>query len=306
MSVTSSRDQHDDYWKLEIFHGSVKQMRAWLEGRRYHVGSIKNVGRLQEHISRAKLGIMSCLGFTNDELRDLILAKNIDASRYITKHNRGTREDLILLIDRANSHPSFHRFLRMPPELCNRVYGYYYAEFRDRIYAPSQPPLSRICVKSPLSNSLPMFYATCDFEFRLKRFSSTHKYYSPSRQPMRLSIGDRMMHFLHSTQPEYLAAIRSLRIAVEDLPLTHNGRCNIWCLYHVRISDDGRYVMRPDIPLWSVVLAGNGAGMTDAQARKMTAAVGAVVARVAARLGKDKLRKDDFFDLRAAIEAGCR
>ncbi|KAK5698588.1 hypothetical protein LTR17_023539 [Elasticomyces elasticus] len=77
MSVTSSRDQHDDYWKLEIFQGSVKQMRAWLEGRKYHVDSIKNVGRLQEHISRAKLCIMSCHGFTNDELRDLILAKNI-------------------------------------------------------------------------------------------------------------------------------------------------------------------------------------------------------------------------------------
>ncbi|KAK5740562.1 hypothetical protein LTR17_004599 [Elasticomyces elasticus] len=305
MSVTNSRDQHDDYWKLEIFQGSVKQMRAWLEGRKYHVGSIKNVGRLQEHISRAKLGIMSCHGFTNDELRELILAKNIDASRYITKHNRGTREDLILLIDRANLHPSFHRFLEMPPELRNRVYGYYYADFRDRIYAPSQPPLSRIC-RQLRKECLPMFYATCDFEFRLKRFSATHRYYSPSRQPMRLTIGDRMMHFLHSTQPEHLAAIRNLRIAVEDLSLTHNGYCNIWRLYHVRISDDGRYVVRPDIPLGSVMLAGNGAGMTDVQARKMTAAVGVVVARVAARLGKDKLRKDDFFDLRAAIEAGCR
>ncbi|KAK5127361.1 hypothetical protein LTR85_006700 [Meristemomyces frigidus] len=151
MATTTTTDSHDDYWKLDHHEElTAKQMRALLEEGRYDVGSLWEKDRLRH----------------NEELRHLIKARKIDISNYTEGHRIGQRQDLMDSLDRDDMHPNFHRFMKLPAELRNQIYGYHLADFRKPIYAPSQPPLSTTC-RLIRQEFLPLFYSTCIFEVRL-------------------------------------------------------------------------------------------------------------------------------------------
>ncbi|TKA70254.1 hypothetical protein B0A55_07762 [Friedmanniomyces simplex] len=301
MTFSGTRDNHDDYWKIDLYNGTAKEMRAWLEDRHYQVGAFKEKDRLDQCILRSKLGRISYYKHTNAELRNLIAIRKIDTSAPSMQHYRGnTKEKLLALLDYEDEHPKFERFLQLPPELRNKVYAYHYADFRDRIYAPSQPPLSRIC-RQLRRESLPMFYATCEFELRLQRFSPSYRYSNPRPATFRLTVGDRMLLFLHSTDPKHLAAIRRLHISA-------SWKCpgKVWSLYRVCIGHGGEYTVEADGALASAALVAAARSVTKGVERRMTAAVEMVAAKIAARPVEDKVVKDDFFELRRAIEVGLK
>ncbi|KAK4958077.1 hypothetical protein LTR10_004502 [Elasticomyces elasticus] len=301
MATTRSGEEHDDYWKLTVLPQSAKGMRLWLEERKYHVGSIKSTARLQECVRRAQLGLMSYHKLTNDELRGLITARRIDASGYMTRHNRGTREELLRSLDYEDMHPLFLRFLNLPPELRNRVYGYYYAEFRQPIYAPSQPPLSRVC-RQLREESLPMFYSTCEFDFRLQRFQRGYDGRTPPTGPCRVTICDRMLLFLHSTLARYLACIRTIWIGLDDVQIRSDSRGNGWRLYRIQIRNNGECVVRAGAKVNAVVLTSSTHRPWNITRLLILAALLKVSNTITARSGMDKLRKEDFFEIRRVVE----
>ncbi|KAK3074799.1 hypothetical protein LTR53_002465 [Teratosphaeriaceae sp. CCFEE 6253] len=212
-------DRHDDYWKIDDqYYYMAKQLRTMLEDRHYHVGGIKDVGRLEGCLRRSRLGLMSYHNCGNEELRRLIAVRKLNDS--ITDGLReGDRQELLAILDCADLQPSFHRFLELPPELRNQVYKYYYAECRDVVFAPTQPPLTRCCILVR-REALHMFYATRVFTLQLRRTTNYHD------RCNLLSMGERQLLFWHSARPEHIAAITSLSVSVllclpfrrEDIP----------------------------------------------------------------------------------------
>ncbi|KAI5359876.1 hypothetical protein Slin15195_G117360 [Septoria linicola] len=57
---------------------------------------------------------------------------------------------------------TFHRFLDLPPELRNRIYETYFAEFKTPLYAPSQPPITKVS-RQLRAETLAMFYGSSTF-----------------------------------------------------------------------------------------------------------------------------------------------
>ncbi|KAK3075159.1 hypothetical protein LTR53_001770 [Teratosphaeriaceae sp. CCFEE 6253] len=207
MATTSTRQRHDDYWKLDVSQGSIKDVRAMLESRHYHVGSIRDGERLEKCYRRVQLGLLSYHMRSNDELRALVAGRKLDVSGYIDKYRQGQRFDLLRILDEADLAPSFHRFLELPPELRNQIYGYYYGACRKKVLAPSQPPLTLTC-SLIRRETLPMFYATFVFKVQLYR-----GVYHAGRHE-KLNMCDRQLLFWHSTLPEHIAAIKSLIVTV--------------------------------------------------------------------------------------------
>ncbi|KAK4549770.1 hypothetical protein LTR36_005071 [Oleoguttula mirabilis] len=294
MATTNTTDAHDDCWKLSCHRDlTAKEMREELEARGYHVGSIMDKDRLREHLRRSDLGLMSYYKCTNEELRQLIEARQIDISSYTDKHRIGPRQDLTHSLDRADMHPKFHGFTKLPAELRNQIYGYHLADFQKSIYAPSQPPLSKTC-RLIRQEFIPLFYGTCCFEVRLLRICG-----------QRVTMSDRMLLWLRSTAAEHIALIRHLHlsIAYEKKGMLHAEfdltdplvTCSIYL---------GR--KSKTFSIWSSHYLAQGVQQAAAVARKkeMEKNMRAAMARVVRRAGKNNLRIGDIFALRRAVEAG--
>jgi len=226
-------EKHDDYWKLRLPRVfSVQEMRDWLESHNYHVGSIVEKYRLRNYLRRANMGLMSYHKCSNDELRRLIAARKIDVSELTEGGRKGQRGDLLEALDKDDMSPKFRRFIGLPAELRNAVYKYCFAEFEMPIYAPSQPPIS---MTSSLirRETLPVFFNTCRFDIRMSCV------YEHSRA--KLTMGSKLLLFVHSTLPQHLATVRHLRLTVNRISYdTHTD---------IDFSQDGEsYTLRTVLP----------------------------------------------------------
>ncbi|KAK1825556.1 hypothetical protein LTR12_000358 [Friedmanniomyces endolithicus] len=282
MTTTWTSDEHDDYWKIRASSGlTVKDTKAVLEERGYHVGGIKDQGYLHYCNVRCNLGLPSYHKVDIHELRQRIKKRKIDTTAFFDKSSSGNRRELLAALDHADSNPRFERFLRLAQELRNKIYENYYDELATPIYAPSQPPLSRVCAQLR-RESLPMFYATCEFEVRFERLPrpSTAK---------RFVMCDRMLLFLHSTEPKYLTSVRSLYVVVDESPKDVNEG----------LGEDGDHAVEM---LGYLTVSQRATPLENVAKSKAGAAVRELVATISARPAKNKLRKNDFFELRKAVE----
>ncbi|TKA22189.1 hypothetical protein B0A50_08355 [Salinomyces thailandicus] len=180
-------------------------MRDLLKSRNYAVGSIRDTSRLREGLRRWELGQISYHAHTNDELRTLIVRRKLDISRFTDVGNRGTRGELLDLLERDDREPKFYRFTELPPELRNRIYEYHFAGFRQPIYAPSQPPIT-VASSMLRGETLQVFYNVCEFEIRLKVC------WSRTRQRLEFGMEKQQVLFLQSTVGQHLGWIKSLRL----------------------------------------------------------------------------------------------
>ncbi|KAK1048822.1 hypothetical protein LTR74_017456 [Friedmanniomyces endolithicus] len=225
MATTSTRRKHDDYWKIRIRPGydTAKVMRDKLKDRNYHVSSNMRKDLLSECLRRSNLGILSHHKLTIPELRERIKARKIDTTGFFPKLTTSSRQELLSALDQADLNPKFEHFLQLPPELRNKIYADYYAGFKMPLCAPSQPPLSHTC-RQLRQESLPMFYATCKFEIRLRRTRI-----GPAFRMKRFMISDENVLFLHNTEPKYVATVRRLLVIFEKdpRPLADGPACRL-------------------------------------------------------------------------------
>ena len=203
MATTNTNNKHDDYWKIQEHEGlTAKQMKAELDRRNYIVTSTASKAGYREHLRRSDKGCISFDQFTNDELRQLIHARDI---RHQGKCD--SRRTLIRILKQADDNPKFHRFRSLPPEIRNTIYEMYNAEFTEPIYAPTQPPLTKVC-RLIRRESLQMFYNTCTFKIAFDLALTD------SRASAQLQVSNRLLLWFYSTQPANLRLIRRFEVCV--------------------------------------------------------------------------------------------
>lgn len=85
---------------------------------------------------------MSYVPYGNDEPREFIPARGINCEHVINKHKKGTRGELVQLLDDADQNPDFPHLMCLPAKIRNNIYRMHFAEFPQPLYAPTQPPLT--------------------------------------------------------------------------------------------------------------------------------------------------------------------
>ena len=280
----------NDYWKLEKYDGiSVKDMKSMLDQRGYYNKSIKNKDDLRRALRRCDMGLVSYMNFTNDELRCLIHKRGIDTN--IISGPNGTRTELIEALESEDKHPRFAGFTRLPAEVRNRIYQYYFADFKQSLQAPKQPPVA--LVSSLLRNeTLPLFYSTCTFDFNL----CVDKKGAHGWKDLKMSP-DTLM-WLHSTGKDNLAEIGHVRIRVGLTTIERNVMQVVW----------GRMIPELDFHLdrygpaevMKMSVARVRSSWGDCERLRMN--VLSAWCTISIKNDSDKLTKDHFFALRRAIE----
>ena len=277
----------NDYWKLQTYGGlPVKDMKSILQQRGYDSGSIKDKEDLKLCLQRSDIGLLSYTTLTNNQLRDVIHARRIETNDLAGK--KGNRSELIDILDHADNNRKFDKFTELPPELRNRVYEYYFAAFEAPLHAPKQPPIA--LVNSLLrAETLPLFYATCVFDFILVM----------NRGPRRgnwLQMPAETHMWLSSTNAENITDIKHLRIKVyrQQPKESANFGDPIFCFYFDQFQAGEDVQLR----LWAP------AGMlsTSETLRNVQTNMNKMTEEIASRAGGWKLVKEYFFAIRRAIE----
>lgn len=124
---------------------------------------------------------------------------------------KGTREQLVVLLDRADQAPVFAGFVRLPPEIRNRVYGMYFADLQQPLVAPVQPPLT-LTSSQVRSESLQMFYDACTFEIRLEQRREWN--FVKGRPETRLRIPPKTLAWFAALSTPNLRSLRRLRFDI--------------------------------------------------------------------------------------------
>ena len=79
---------------------------------------------------------------------------------------RATRKTMAKVLMAGDDKLSFNKFDVLPPELRERIYGFYISEFPPTLHCPSQPPLAQ-ARRLLRQEFLPVFYAKVTFEIKL-------------------------------------------------------------------------------------------------------------------------------------------
>lgn len=276
--------QRDDYWKLQDYRSlTVKQMRATLAERNYHVGSTRDTGRLRRCLRRSDMGLMSYANYTNKELRQLIRARGIKTD--FGPRNIGQRVDLIEALEHADNNRKFENFTRLPPELRNRVYEYYFSEFKKTLLSPKQPPLTLVC-NLVRRETLPIFYANCTFELNL-----VARWFSGGTGFLNLIMPADTLLWLYATRAENFADIQHIEVKVwKQGPWDRIQQLLTFSVANSKAETSRCIRLNPEKS------AGENRHLLRRELLK-------VVQDVTTRKKGWKLKKEDFFALRRAVEA---
>ena len=208
MADNSTFTTPNDYWKLGSYNSLTKEdMKRMLDDRGYYNKSITDKQELRRCLRRCDLGLLSYKNYTNDELRDLIRQRGIDTDDVISPGNKGQRCELVGILENEDINREFANFERLPAELRARVYGYYFADFKESLHAPKQAPIT--LVNSLLrKETLPLFYGTCTFDFNLLIPSNRMQGQRSLKMP------EETLEWLYCTANENIADINQVKIRV--------------------------------------------------------------------------------------------
>lgn len=207
---TTTAHQHDDYWKVSKYPDLTKENIRQKLGA-YPVPKSAKKKVLFEALYRKQLGLPSYHSSTNDELRKFIKHRKIDASAVIKGKTIGTRNELVKLLESADSRRTFPKFLDLPPELRNRIYELHFSDMRTA-YAPTQPPITRSS-RLLRQESLGLFYATCRFTAVVQKSSrNTWTRELHTEHPLRLRFASHFLLWMKSTPANYTGNITKIEL----------------------------------------------------------------------------------------------
>lgn len=198
----------DSYWKLDTYDELTKDTIY----RRLQALGLDKVS-----LSRTKADLVTIL-HRHDSGR-ICFDRYTDAElwarglQYRREHNvvrnrdntisHAARVRLIkFLEEQDDAKYTFKRFLDIPPELRNRVYEFYIADFPSSLKLPTKPPLSRTC-RLLRQEVLPVFYANFEFEICLTQHS---------RNYLRFLEEHTTQLFLLNLAPTDVACIKKLKL----------------------------------------------------------------------------------------------
>ncbi|KXT13530.1 hypothetical protein AC579_4152 [Pseudocercospora musae] len=322
LHTTHSKHQHDDYWKLQSYSSwTAHRMKESLELRHYAVGKSYSKDKLEEALLRSDCGMQSYADKSHDDLRALIHNRGVDASHVIRGSKVGSRGDLLSLLKTADMNPRFERFSDLPPELRNKVYEHYFSEIRQTLYAPSEPPITRVS-RDIRKETIKMYYDSCTFVFvlRLPKTSDCSLGLRSLQADARaLTFPSQMRLFMTSVSPEHLAYVRKMVIQLvpyHEKELFYRDpkykAISIWIdeegsdydVHSMQLFGILKGHGRPRNRVGSMSVLSDGAAQLRANA--VCVQLEQVVGRIAQRDGKARLKLNDLYDIRAAMEAGLR
>ncbi|CAK3867555.1 Hypothetical predicted protein [Lecanosticta acicola] len=286
-STWRNYDRPNEYWKFHLpsfIHLSMKQMKQMMDDLGVSYPKSGNKEQITRALFRAQLGLTQYHNCSNTQLRKFIHDRKIDASGVIGGKFIGNHRELVSLLERADEHPQFHKFMDLPAELRNRVYEYHFSDMRTA-YAPAQPPISRAS-RVLRQESLSMFYSICIFNisFNVSRIRSRHgdSFGAP------LWIPDKHALWLGATPEKHLSQIMHLEIRV------------IWGMNTL-------HTFSFDITKGAVKSITVDHNFADASANaKLRSLFDLLLTSISTRKedGEPKLSRDDIYAFRRAIEKG--
>lgn len=285
--------KHDDYWRLQEYADAprlIRELRSELSDRGYATPDKLSRQDAIHHLQRTDRGLKSYHGMATDELRGLVKARKIDSVGRCQGESKVVRTKIITALEAADRSRKFEMFFRLPPELRNRVYGYYFEDLKQPIYAPSQPPLTKAC-RQIRKESLSMFYSTSSF---LLSFPTYEPWWDRIRS---LIMPNQLALFIHNTPSSSIAAI-------QDLTIRAGGSIERGCVPRETTFFTMRIKLAAEGSDFEIECSA-GTSFVPANPQKVVSArenVEAVVARIVSREGKHRLMKDDVYDLRRAVE----
>ncbi|KAK3702015.1 hypothetical protein LTR37_015129 [Vermiconidia calcicola] len=225
-------------------------------------------------------------GFTTYEKLPIVSLRNLVKKRNLGSA-KGPKQFLVHLLQIADDAVQLRfRLLDLPPELRVRIYELYF-ESLGAVYSSSQPPITRVC-RALRVESLPLFYQTCRFYLEV-RATARHADFLPPWEAGRakritagLCMSDRTHRFLQALSDTYLGQIRHIRLGTVVIRSANRWDPGFLPVCDIDLSRDSGEVR---IPLKYRYLTTGNNGFRER--------VEAFVREIAARVGGQKLRKED-------------
>ncbi|KAK5127359.1 hypothetical protein LTR85_006698 [Meristemomyces frigidus] len=160
---TQSNEEGDRYWQLGRFnHFTKAQLRPFLQAAGYPLKSSTTKPVMLGCAKRLERGLVCYYACSDEQLQTFARDRALTELAGRPFRRRTWVEGLM----HADDEQPFERFLDLPPELRDEVYGWHMAAFPDGLLTPTQPPLCRTS-RLVLRESLPVFYAECRFDVRV-------------------------------------------------------------------------------------------------------------------------------------------
>lgn len=158
MKMAVPQPGYNWYWRRNYNSFSSKELRERLrqQGRQFAPSAEK--WQLAEEVKRADRGDLAYGKQTVEDLQRYVRQRRLQPPK-----NFNSRRRLTEVLKDDDDHKVFPKFLDLPPELRERVYGFYLAGFPQVLEFPTQPPLARTC-QLMRTEVLPAFYKKATFQ----------------------------------------------------------------------------------------------------------------------------------------------
>lgn len=152
---------YDQYWRCYHENLNSKELIADLQKRGRDMSKSRFRHELVCEATRADRGELAYAKQNVHDLQRFIRQRRLQPPKNVTSRRR-----LVEVLKADDDRKVFSKFLDLPPELRERVYGFYIANFPRVLTYPTQPPLARTC-RLMRKEVLPVFYRQATFRLTL-------------------------------------------------------------------------------------------------------------------------------------------
>ncbi|CAK1362929.1 hypothetical protein CB0940_04924 [Cercospora beticola] len=157
-----SAPHYDQYWRLNAHQTTSKHtLLADLQARGLLFSGDVRKSELVEVQQRLDRGL---LHYDDERVTDAELLRFIQ-DRGLTQPVISTRKAMISVLMGADEVQQSDRFEDLPPELRERIHQFHISSLPQRLFCPTQPPVTRVC-KLFRKEALPVFHKLVTFELR--------------------------------------------------------------------------------------------------------------------------------------------
>ncbi|GIZ44250.1 hypothetical protein CKM354_000745400 [Cercospora kikuchii] len=159
---TPSAPHYDKYWGLNTYQNTQRTtLLQDLERKGFTFRADVRKAELVEVQQRLDRGL---LHYEDKRITNAQLSSFIQ-NRQLSKPVASTRKAMISVLLGADEALHFDKFVDLPPELRERIYQFHISSLPERLFCPTQPPITRTC-KLFRKEALPIFHRLTTFEFR--------------------------------------------------------------------------------------------------------------------------------------------
>ncbi|KAK3642431.1 hypothetical protein LTR56_010784 [Elasticomyces elasticus] len=210
-------DKFDRYWRRDNTKSKSMtndELSALADNAGYPINGQTPKYTILFYVDRIHRGLLCYHICTNAELEKFAEDRNLDVALEPFR-----RSSYISALDEADREPFFGLLFDLPPELRKMVYKLYMADFPEKLYCPTQPPLSRVN-RQLRREVLP------DFCQRTTIILILHPHVGEDRQTKLRFDGDDT-NFLHNLGDNEQLAFRNVHLTLAA-PMPGFSKHRVW------------------------------------------------------------------------------